>query len=188
MKFILHALLEAISFKPMYQFLSRISKKYFSQYSHILFKYLFNLSPMYRRSTGRVTAVSTGFWRVDVKIPLTYRNRNYAGTMFGGSMFSATDPIYMVQLIQIIGTDYIVWDKSSKVKFKRPATSDAFVIFEFSEQEVQQLKDRVQDEKEINLTKLVEIKNKEGKVFCEIEKTIYIAEKAYYKEKKAKKS
>ena len=99
-------------------------------------------------------------------------------------MFSATDPIYMVQLIQIIGTDYIVWDKSSVVKFKRPANADAFAVFEFSEDEIQELRDRVASEKELDFKKLVEIKNAEGKVFCEIEKTIYVAEKTYYKEKK----
>ncbi len=168
----------------MYQFLSRVGKKYFANSQHTLFKLLFNASPMYRRSTGRVKSVAPGFWRVEIKIPLSYKNRNYAGTMFGGSMFSATDPIYMVQLIQIIGTDYIVWDKSSVVKFKRPANADAFAVFEFSEDEIQELRDRVASEKELDFKKLVEIKNAEGKVFCEIEKTIYVAEKTYYKEKK----
>lgn len=143
---------------------------------------------MYRRSTGKVVSVSDGFWKVEVKIPLTYKNRNYAGTMFGGSMFSATDPIYMVQLIQIIGTDYIVWDKSSEVKFKRPANADAFVTFEFSEVEIAYLKQQVAQEKEVEVRKLVELKSKEGKVFCEIEKVIYVADKAYYKKKKAKKA
>ena len=172
----------------MYQALSRISKRYFPKQTHKLFKLFFNASPMYRRSTGRVVSVSDGFWKVEVKIPLTYKNRNYAGTIFGGSMFSATDPIYMVQLIQIIGTDYIVWDKSSVVKFKRPANADAFVTFEFSEAEVANLKQQVAQEKEVEVRKLVELKGKEGQLFCEIEKVIYVAEKAYYKEKKAKKA
>ena len=172
----------------MYQALSRISKKYFPNQTHQLFKIFFNASPMYRRSTGRVTSVSKDFWTVEVKIPLTYKNRNYAGTIFGGSMFSATDPIYMVQLIQIIGTDYIVWDKSSVVKFKRPANTDAYVVFQFKEDEISNLKKQVEEEKEVELKKLVELKNKDGKVFCEIEKVIYVADKAYYKEKKAKKT
>ena len=172
----------------MYQALSRLGKTYFPNQSHKLFKYFFNLSPMYRRSTGRVVSVSPGFWKVDIKIPLSYKNRNYAGSMFGGSMFSASDPIYMVQLLQIIGTDYIVWDKSSIVKFKRPATSNAFVTFQFTEEEINALKARVAEAKEIEIKKLVEIKSKEGKVFCEIEKTIYVADKKHYKNKKQRKA
>lgn len=143
---------------------------------------------MYRRSTGKVTRVSKGFWNVDVKIPISYKNRNYAGTIFGGSLFSATDPIYMVQLIQIIGTDYIVWDKSSIVKFKRPATSDVFVEFRFTPEEVDQIKKDVSSQKELDVIKIVEIKNKDGKLICEIEKVIYVADKDYYKEKRRKKA
>lgn len=172
----------------MYQFLSKVAKKYFSDSAHLLFKFFFNISPMYRRSTGKVVRVSKGFWEVDVKIPISYKNRNYAGTIFGGSLFSATDPIYMVQLIQIIGTDYIVWDKSSIVNFKRPANTDVFVEFRFSPAEVEQLKADVADQKELDITKMVVIKNASGKVICEIEKTIYVAEKEYYKEKRRKKT
>ena len=171
----------------MYQTLSRLAKTYFPNKAHLLFKFFFNISPMYRRSTGRVVAVNPGFWTVDIKIPLSYKNRNYAVTIFGGSLFSATDPIYMVQLIQIIGTDYIVWDKASKVKFKRPANAEAFANFQFEKSEVEQLKKCVTEENEVDLIKMVEIRNAEGKVFCEIEKTIYVTSKKYYKEKKSKK-
>ncbi|NQZ77088.1 MAG: DUF4442 domain-containing protein [Ekhidna sp.] len=172
----------------MYQLLSKIAKKYFSGSAHKLFRFFFNYSPMYRRSTRKVVRVSPGFWEVDVKIPISYRNRNYAGTIFGGSLFSATDPIYMVQLIQIIGAEYIVWDKSSVVKFKRPANSDVFVEFRFNAEEVEELKKAVAREKELDITKIFEIKNKEYKVVCEIEKLIYVAEKTYYKEKRKRKN
>ena len=168
----------------MYQFLTKVSRKYFSDSSHKLFKYFFNFSPMYRRSTGRVTHVTPGFMRVEIKIPISYKNKNYVGTIFGGSLFSATDPIYMVQLIQIIGKDYVVWDKSSVVKFKRPANTDAYAVFEFSEEEVEKLKSDIKEKNEINLVKPVHITNKEGKVFCEIEKVIYVADKSFYKGKR----
>lgn len=139
---------------------------------------------MYRRSTGRVIAVTPNFFRVEVKIPISYKNKNYVGTIFGGSLFSATDPIYMVQLIQILGRDYVVWDKSSMVKFKRPASSDAYAVFAFTEDEINQLKADISEKKEVDLVKPVLLTNKEGKLFCEIEKVIYVADKEYYKEKK----
>ena len=170
----------------MYQQLSKLGKKYFPHSSHQLFKVMINLSPMYRRSTGRVVRVTEGFWQVDITIPISYKNRNYAGTIFGGSLFSATDPIYMVQLVQIIGSDYIVWDKSSMVKFKRPANEQAFASFAFSESEVEQIKQEVAEKGETELVKPVEIVSKQGKVFCQIDKTLYVASKQFYKEKKSK--
>lgn len=172
----------------MYQFLSRISNRYFSKYSHRLFKWFFNISPMYRRSTGRITSVAKDLSRIEIKIPLSYKNKNYVGTIFGGSLFSATDPIYMVQLIQLMGRDYVIWDKSSMVRFKRPANEDAYASFVFTEEEIEKLKKQIADKMEVDLVKLVEIKSKEGKLFCEIEKTIYVADKKYYKEKRASKT
>jgi len=173
--------------KLMYQQLSKLIKRYFPRSSHKLFKLVFNLSPMYRRSTGRLTHVTEGFWRVDIKIPISYKNRNYAGTIFGGSLFSATDPIFMVQLVQIIGTDYIVWDKSSLVKFKRPANQDVFASFVFTKEEVEGIKQKVATQGETELIKPVEITNLEGTtVFCKIDKTLYVADKKFYKQKKAK--
>jgi hypothetical protein len=61
-------------------------------------------------------------------MPLSWRTRNYVGTIFGGSMNSAVDPIYMVILIRRLGKDEVVWDKPRRsnsknrgVKRSRPA-------------------------------------------------------------------
>lgn len=171
----------------MYQFLTRVSNRYFKNQKHNLFKVFFNLSPMYRRSTGKITSVTPDLSRIEIRIPLSYKNKNYVGTIFGGSLFSATDPIYMVQLIQLLGGTYVVWDKSSIVRFKRPANSDAFAVFEFTPAELEDLKQQVAAKKEIDIVKTVHLTNKEGKLFCEIEKTVYVADKAYYKEKRKQK-
>ena len=122
-----------------------------------------------------------------VKIPLSYKNRNYVNSMFGGSMFSATDPIFMLQLIQILGDKYVVWDKASTIKFKRPATQDAYADFVFIEDEIVQIKEQVKKKNEINLIKEIKITNKDSSiVFAEVSKTIYIADKIYYKNKRKK--
>jgi len=96
----------------------KILEKFFKRST--IFKYGFNFNPAYRRSTARVYFVSDDLLTVKIKIPLNYKNSNYLGTMFGGSMFAATNPIYMIQLITILGDDYIVWDKSGNIQFKRP--------------------------------------------------------------------
>nr|WP_255416078.1 DUF4442 domain-containing protein [Reichenbachiella sp. MSK19-1] len=148
---------------------------------------MFNLSPMYRRSTGRITTVSDDLMRVDIKIPLSYKNKNYVGTMFGGSLFSATDPIYMIQLMQILGDNYVVWDKASTIRFKRPVTRDAYAVFSFSPEEITAMKQAVLDHGETDIVKLLLITDKKEMVFSEVEKTIYVASKSYYKEKRNRK-
>ncbi|PIB35920.1 DUF4442 domain-containing protein [Reichenbachiella sp. 5M10] len=169
-------------YDKIYQFLNRFFK------TATLFKALFNLAPMYRRSVGRVKYVSDDLMLTTVEIPLNYKNRNYVGTMFGGSLFSATDPIYMIQLVYILGKDYVVWDKAALIRFKRPATERAYARFEYTPEEVEQIKRDVAEKGEIDITKMIYITNKQEMVFSEVEKTIYVASKSFYNEKKRKRA
>jgi len=67
-----------------------------------IYKYGFNWSPMYRRTTAKLIDVSDDLHYVKIRLQLNWKNRNYAGSIFGGSMLAATDPIYMIQLIHIV--------------------------------------------------------------------------------------
>jgi len=81
---------------------------------------LFNLVPAYRRTGARISFISEDFKEVHLKLRLKWTTRNYVGTVFGGSIYGALDPIYMVQLINILGGKYVVWDKAATIKFIRP--------------------------------------------------------------------
>ena len=222
-----------------YQFLSKYVTKYIAPST--LFKYGFNYAPMYRRTTAKVVDVSKDLLHVKVVIPLTYQTQNYVGSMFGGTMLAATDPILMVQLINILNnfsnnpdiaqaidgggtddddesfiegkercfetatttTDYVVWDKGVQMKFIRPAFEDVQVEFDWTTQELQQIKKdvmtngEIEFDKDIQLTNVVIVpsnntndsdddptreKDKE-KIFAVSAKTLYIATKEHYEQK-----
>ncbi len=169
---------------PFYQKVSKIGSKFIAM--HTLLKYGFNLSPMYRRSTARITYVSPKLLKIQVIIKISYKNRNIMGSIFGGSLFSAIDPIPMTQLFYIIGNDYVVWDKSSEIFFKRPVKQNVYADFTFTKQEIDDIKKRVTNENEITIVKNIPITSKDGNtIFCEVNKTIYVANKKFYKEKLA---
>lgn len=169
----------------IYQKITKIGSKFIAR--NTLFKYGFNLSPMYRRSTGRITKVSPDLLSIRVKLKISYKNRNYMNSMFGGSLFSAVDPIPMIQLFNIIGNDYVVWDKSAEIFFKRPVKQNVYADFTYTIQEIEDIKKRVSTENEITIVKNTAITSQDGSVvFCEVDKTIYIANKLFYKEKIAK--
>ena len=153
-----------------------------------LFKHGFNLSPMYRRSTGRVTHVSDDLHEVEVAIPLSWRNANYVGTMFGGSLLSATDPILMIQLLHILGDGYVVWDKAVEMRFRRPARSRVTARFVFTEDEVAAIRQAANAEGETDWAKPVELVDEDGEVVARGTKTLYVATKAFRREKDARRS
>lgn len=170
----------------MYAQIQKVLEKFMGKAS--IYKYGFNLSPMYRRSTGRIIAVSDDLYSVRIRIKLSYKNSNYVGSIFGGSLFSATDPIFMIQLLNILDENYVVWDKAASIKFKRPARETCYADFIFTNEEIEKIKTDVSEHHEIDLEKHIQLTNKDSSiVFAVVSKTIYIADKKYYKEKQKKK-
>ncbi len=170
----------------MYRTLSKIAERFFTKAQ--IYKYGFNWSPMYKRSTGKVIEVSEDLHIVKIKIPLSWKNKNYVGSIFGGSMLSATDPIYMIQLINILGNDYVVWDKAASIKYKRPGKETVFCEFIFTSEEILNIKNDVKRKGEIDIVKTPNIVTKDGVVIAKLNKTIYVASKAFYKVKRKQKA
>lgn len=137
----------------------------------------FNLFPAYRGTGGRVVYIAEDWREVRVKIPLSWRTKNYVGTIYGGSMYSAIDPIYMLMLIKILGGDYVVWDKAAKIRFRRPGKNTLFADFELSDDEIDEIKRLTETVKSINRVYQIKLKDKNGVVHAQIEKTLYIAKK-----------
>ena len=167
----------------MYQTLAAIGPKLIGKAR--MFRIGFNLAPMYRRSTGKIIHVTDDLLNVTMRLAISYRNKNYVGSIFGGSMFSAVDPIPMVQLINLLDSQYVVWDKSAEIYFKAPAREDLYADFQYTEQELKHIRDTVANQHEMEIVKVTKLTNQDKtKVFCEVNKTIYIASKAYYKAKR----
>lgn len=137
----------------------------------------FNLFPAYRGSGGRIAYISEDYHEIHVKLPLNWRTKNYVGTIFGGSMFAATDPIFMVMLIKILGKDYLVWDKSTNIRFKRPGKETLFAKFLITPEEISEIKSQLETTKSIDKIYKVELKDKAGKIHAIIEKTLYLSKK-----------
>jgi acyl-coenzyme A thioesterase PaaI-like protein len=138
-------------------------------------RFKFNFFPAYRGSGGRIAYISDDYHEIHIKLPLNWRTKNYVGTIFGGSMFAATDPIYMVMLIKILGSDYLVWDKSTNIRFKRPGKTTLFAKFIITPEEVSEIKEQLETNKSIDKIYKIELKDEKGKIHAIIEKTLYLS-------------
>ncbi len=137
----------------------------------------FNFFPAYRGTGGRVEYIA-GDWReIRIRLPLNWRTRNYVGTIFGGSLYGAVDPLYMIMLIRNLGDEYVVWDKAAVIRFKRPGRETLRAVFTVTEEEIAAIKTELATQKSLDRVYTVELKNDADKVHAIVEKTLYIARK-----------
>lgn len=142
-----------------------------------LARWKFNLFPAYRGTGGRVVYVAHDFREIRVKIPLSWRTRNYLGTIYGGSMYGAIDPIYMLMLIKVLGRDYVVWDKAAKIRFRKPGKTTLYGDFRLDDDEIDEIRRLAQDAASVDRVYELELKDQNGVVHAVIEKTLYISKK-----------
>ncbi len=142
------------------------------------FRLAFNFWPCYRGTGARVTYIASDWREARIRLPLSLRTRNYVGSIFGGSLYAAVDPFYMLMLIHNLGPDYIVWDKAASIRFRRPGRSTLTATFRLDEAEVQEIRDLLQDLPKVDRTYTIELVDKEGLVHAVVEKVVHIARKA----------
>lgn len=105
-----------------------------------LLRWRFNRYPAYRQSGARVTHIGEDFREITVKLPLNRLTRNLHGTIYGGSMYAAVDPLHAVLVAYHLGPDYHVWMKSAQIDFKRPGRGDLFATARVSQHELDEIR------------------------------------------------
>ena len=134
----------------------------------------FNLFPAYRATGGRVTFISHDWREVRVEIALSRRTRNYVGTIFGGSMYGAVDPIYMLMLIRCLGAAYVVWDKAATIRFLRPGRSTLRASFKLPVEETDAIRSALESARSVDRVYTVGLVDGQGTVCAEVDKTLYV--------------
>lgn len=140
-------------------------------------RWTFNLFPAFRRTGGRITYIASDFREVRVQIPLNWRTRNYVGTIFGGSLYGAVDPIFMIMLIKILGPDYTVWDKAATIQFKKPGRTTLYARFVLGEEEIQTIRSLLTSAPSVDRVYRVDLTDAQDVVHATVEKTIYVKKK-----------
>jgi len=142
-----------------------------------LYKWGFNIYPAYRGTGGWITYIAKDWREIHVKVPLSWQTRNYVGTIFGGSLYAAVDPFYMIMLIKNMGSEYVVWDKAASIRFKRPGRETLYAKFMVSEEELISIKSELKYSPKLDRQYQVVLKDKSGLIHALVEKRIFIARK-----------
>jgi acyl-coenzyme A thioesterase PaaI-like protein len=138
---------------------------------------LLNIWPPFLGAGIRITHLDPSFHTVDVEMKLRFWNRNYVGTHYGGSLYSMTDPFFMVMLMNILGPGYIVWDKSATIRFRRPGRGTVRAHFEISDEQTASIRQQLEAAEKIEPTFVVAVKDTAGEVIAEVQKVLSIRRK-----------
>jgi uncharacterized membrane protein len=137
-------------------------------------RWLMNLWPPFAGAGIRVKHLQPDWKAIDVEMKLRFWNRNYVGTHFGGSLYSMTDPFYMLMLIENLGRDYIVWDKSATIRFRRPGQGKVLAGFRLSDEQIEGIRQALRAQDSIEPEFMVEVKDETGAVVAEVLKVLHV--------------
>jgi hypothetical protein len=87
------------------------------------------------------------------------------------------DPFLMLMLIENLGKDYIVWDKSASIRFRKPGRGTVFASFRVSEEQIREIKQALNSQEKIERSFKVELKDESGGVIAEVEKLLHVRKK-----------
>ena len=104
-------------------------------------------------------------------------NSNYVGAHYGGSLYSMTDPFFMLMLIENLGRDYIVWDKAASIRFRKPGKGTVSAAFRLSEEQIEEIRQALKTQEKVDREFTVEIKDESGTVVAEVQKLLHIRKK-----------
>ena len=132
----------------------------------------------------KLTRLDKDLREADVEMRLTRWNRNYVGVHFGGSLFAMTDPFYMLMLAANLGEEYVVWDKSASIRYRKPGKGRVRATFRLTEEKLAEIRGVLGADGRYDARFVVEIKDEEGGVVAEVERVIYCATKKAHEERK----
>lgn len=141
-------------------------------------RFALNLYPPYLFSRTKIKYIAPDWKEVIVELPKSLLTRNYVGTTFGGNLYAACDPFFMMMLIKIFGIkDYIIWDKGAEIDFKKPARSKVTYRFVVTDEELDSIRRELEEKGKSVPHFHVNGVDKEGEVCVSVKKILYLRKK-----------
>lgn len=105
-----------------------------------LFRLILNIYSPYLGAGIHTDSISTDWRRIRLSMQLRWYNRNAVGTHFGGSLYSMVDPHPMLMLMNLLGQEYIVRDRSAAIEFLRPGRGKVHADIAVTDAELSQIR------------------------------------------------
>ncbi|MBB6498559.1 DUF4442 domain-containing protein [Pedobacter cryoconitis] len=118
-----------------------------------------------------------GFRGVDVKIYKSLFNKNYNGSIFGGTIYAATDPFFALlfdQLLQREGFKVRVWLKSASIQYLKPGRSALYFTVLITDEMLNEAIEALNTTGKFVRAYPMEIKNSDGEICATVMNEVYV--------------
>ncbi len=140
-------------------------------------KWVMRLYPPFLFQRIWVRRFEKGFTGVEVKINRCLLNRNYNGSIFGGTIFAAADPFYALlfdQRLQRKGFKPVVWLKSATIQYVKPGRTALFFRISLDEQDVREVETTLTEHGKVVRTYPITIIDRHGDTCAIMHNEVYI--------------
>lgn len=104
------------------------------------------------------------------KNPLT---SNYLGTLYGGSLFSMTDPFWMLMVLHNLGDGWVVWDKAAEIEFVKPGRGRVTTSFTLTDEKLDEIRHQAETQGKALVWFSNDITAADGTVIARVRKQVY---------------
>ena len=122
----------------------------------------------------RVEHIAEDWRELRVALRMRWYNRNAFGTHFGGSLYSMVDPHLALLLTQLLGREFIVWDKSASIDFKKPGLGTVRATLRVSDDDLATIREKTAGGEPYLHDFKVEIRDEKEIVVAEVHKVLYV--------------
>ncbi|RZL49633.1 MAG: DUF4442 domain-containing protein [Pedobacter sp.] len=143
-------------------------------------KWVMNIYPPLLFQRIWVKKFHAGFLGVDVKISNSFLNRNYNGSIFGGTIYAATDPFYAIlfdQLMQRRGFKVRVWLKSASIQYLKPGLTNLYFTLKITDEMIAEAENSLKDTGKFVKSYPMELFNKQGELCATVMNEVYLRTK-----------
>jgi len=139
-----------------------------------LVKFVLRFYGPYFGAGVRIIYISPDWRELRVAMKLCWYNRNIVGTQFGGSLYSMIDPHLMLLLMQLLGKEYIIWDKAAEIDFVRPGKGTVTATITISDEALAEILENTADGRKYLPEFNLNILDNDGEIVAKVKKILYV--------------
>jgi acyl-coenzyme A thioesterase PaaI-like protein len=140
-------------------------------------RHLLNFWPPFLFNGIKIVELAADYRYAKVTLNDRPWRRNINSSQFGGAMFAMTDPIYPLMLMGALGKEYLVWDKKADIDYIKPGHGKLLAEFWLGDDVLHEIKAATAQGEKYFPQFLVYLKNQQGDVVCEVNRTVYVRKK-----------